>query len=190
MESLFTFYLIVWKPLGYLLAFLGSAFEGDLIWFAFSFFTSLGFFEFWPMVVAVFAGAIAGDLFFYFLGTRLEVLPPRFKIKLDELSSSIDSHIKKKPLRTLFLSKFVYGIHRALLVRYGMLKVPISSFLKADCLAVATWMTIVGSIGYFSGASFSLLKQYMKYAEVGLLIGLVLIFILIRWINKKAKKEI
>lgn len=190
MESLLIYYLIIWSPLGYLLAFVGAMFEGDAVWFTFAFLTSQGFFDLLPMLAVVWVGAVSGDLFFYFLGKKLEFLPPRLVAWANHLSHHFDGHIKKRPFRTLLISKFAYGIHRPILMRYGMLKIPLREFIKDDLVSVSFWMIVIGLLGYFSGASFYALKEYIKYVEIGLVFGLFLLFILMKIISHYSLKEI
>jgi membrane protein DedA with SNARE-associated domain len=47
-------------------------------------------------------------------------------------------------------------------------------FLEANIVASIVWILSVSSIGYLAGFSFMVAKHYLKYAEVG-----VLIFILV-----------
>jgi membrane protein DedA with SNARE-associated domain len=189
-ESLFFYYLIIWQPLGYLLGVVGMLIEGDITWFTLAFLTSQGFFNLWLMLPIVFFGMLVSDLSFFFIGRSIEHLPSFIKIWSLKIAEPFDRHIAKRPNQTLIISKFAYAVHKPILVRMGMTNKSYREFIKQDIPAVCIGVVVIGSLGYFSGLSFFLVQQYLRYAEVGLLIGLIIFFVAIKLLTKYSIKKL
>ncbi|MCX6712281.1 MAG: hypothetical protein NT041_01150 [Candidatus Vogelbacteria bacterium] len=162
--SLLFYYLIVWQPLGYILGAVGMLIEGDITWFTLSFLASQGFFDLRIMLLVVFGGVVGSDTLFFFIGRWIKHLPRFVFVWSDKISQPFDKHIHNRPLQTLLISKFTYGVHKPILVRMGMIDKSYVDFMKADLPSIFTWLAIIGSLGYFSGLSFFLVQQYLRYA--------------------------
>lgn len=165
------------RPLGYALTFLGMLIEGDTILFAVAFLTHRGLFRLWPMVTVICSGVFLGDLLWYWLGKRSGQASPLFRRWIARGAILFDRHLQQRPFRTIFLSKFTYGFNRLVLVRAGASGLPVAGFLRSDTLASFFWVLTVGGFGFFSSASFSLVKRYLKFAELALLAGIVLLLL-------------
>lgn len=189
-ESLLFYYLIIWQPLGYILGALGMLIEGDITWFTLSFLTSQGFFNLWAMLIVVFVGLFISDTFFFYIGRWIKYMPKFVIVWSEKIAKPFDRHTVNKPARTLFISKFTYLVHKPILIRMGMVGKTYREFILADLPAIIFWMIIVGSLGYFSGLSFFLLRQYLRYAEVGFLVGLAVFFGAIKIVSKYTIKKL
>ncbi len=189
-ESLFFYYLIIWPPLGYFLGVVGMLIEGDITWFTLSFLTSQGLFNFWLMLPVVFFGMLASDLIFFFIGRKIEYFPRFVKLWSNKIAEPFDRQLNRRPRQTLFISKFAYAIHKPILVRMGMTDKTYREFIKQDIPAICFWAVVIGSLGYFSGVSFTLVQQYLHYAELGLLIGLIIFFVVIKVVTKYSIKKL
>lgn len=177
-SSLFIHYLTLSRPIGYVFVFIGMIIEGDVLLFIAAFFTHQGIFDIGDMLVAVLAGTIVGDTLWYVLGFQLNNSFLFLKRWIDRIARPFDKQLRSRPFRTIFISKFIYGIHHALLVRAGSLKLPFKKFALVDLAAIVLWVATVGGLGYVSGSSFVFLKHYLRFAEFGLALGLVVLFIL------------
>lgn len=173
MESFILYNLQIWQPYGYALVFLGMIFEGDAILFTAAFLTQQGYFDFWDMFTIVFAGIIAGDIFWYRLGVYIQTMTSRVAAWARHITRPFDAHIQDKLFRTLFVSKFIYGIHHPILMRIGMKNTPIGTFLKDDIVASFGWVVVVGGLGYFASSSFASVQRNIRFVEIGLLVSLV-----------------
>ncbi len=153
----------------YLSLFLGMFFEATLTLLTACFLVSQGTLSFAPAFFAVLSGAYLEELLWYWIGLNIN----RFK-KISRFTNNavgiLDRHFFEKLFRTLMVSKFVYGLHRAILARAGMLKVPFRQYLKTALWVVLIWMVIIGFFGFAFSASYVLLKHYFKYAEFFILI--------------------
>ena len=184
MESIFFQYLTFFRPIGYAAAFLGVALEGDVVLLAFAFIESQRFFDPGDMFIVIYVGALVGDSFFYWLGAKIQKEGSLISRWAGNIGAPFDEHIINRPIHTIFISKLAYGIHHALLTRAGMLRVGFKKMFFPDIIAVFFWELIIGGLGYLSGAYFVLVKRYLHFAEVGLLIA-ILLFVGISHIVKK-----
>lgn len=169
-------FLSLWRPLGYVLLFIGMIFEGDIIFFTAAFLTHQGFFDLGTMLAVAFSSAFIGDWLWYILGLKLSRFSWVRKLS-ERIASPFDTHLAERPFRTLFISKFTYGIGHLLLTRAGLLKLSPKKFLEADILAVLAWALIVGGLGYLGSASFVLVHRYLRLVGFLLLLGWVVFFV-------------
>lgn len=184
-SALFIHYLTISKPLGYLLVFLGMTVEGDAVLFTAAFLTHQKIFDLGDMLLVVLSGTLIGDILWYYLGLKLNN-SLRFaflRAWMDKISKPFDFQLHKRPFKTIFASKFLYGLHHAILMRTGNLKLPINKFLRIDAAAIVFWVMLVGSLGYVSSVSFSFFKHFLKFAEIMLAIGFLAFLLLIHFIR-------
>ncbi|MBI1755382.1 VTT domain-containing protein [Candidatus Azambacteria bacterium] len=192
MESLLLHYLVLWKPLGYALLGAGMMVEGDATLFTAAFLTQQGFFDPGDMLFWTLSGALAGDIIWYYLGVRFTNAAPSSLVArfVNRLAKPFDGHLIKRLFHTIFISKFTYGIHHALLMRAGMLGITIRDYMLAAFPATILWFVIIVAIGYAFGESFLLLKHYLRFAEIALLAALILFFVLEHFISVRSKKKL
>lgn len=184
MHTLLLHYLaIAWWPFGFILVFLGMIVEGDVILFVTALFAHHGFLPLGGMFLASFTGVIFGDILWYILGRKLNG-SSFIKHWAGRLVKPFDKHLIKNPCRTIFISKFAYGIHHAILTRAGMLNIDFKKYLKYDIISSVFWLLVITGLGYGSGAYFYLFKRYLPFAEVGIILGIIMFLILWHYVNK------
>src|SRR3989344_386151 len=182
-------YLQAHPVLGYLAVFVAMIFEGDLFLFAAAFLTHQGFFDPYKMLVTLFSGSICGDLLWYWLGLKLNG-SSRFTAFAGKIAAPFDEHLIQRPLHTIFISKFIYGVHHAILVRAGMLRIRLDRFLRIDISAIGAWVLIVGGLGFVSSYSFDRMRHSIKFIEFGLLAVFVVFLVISYLISYEAKKKL
>lgn len=183
--TLFIHYLTVSRTLGYLLVFLGMIIEGDAVLFTAAFLTHQNNFDLGDMLFVVLSGTIIGDILWYYLGFKLNY-SKRFTFIcawMNKVSKPFDSQLHKRPLKTIFFSKFFFGLHHAILIRAGNLKLPLKKYLQTDAVAIIFWVMSVGGLGYLSGLSFSFFKHSLRFAEIALVIGFLVFLLIIHFIR-------
>jgi len=190
MDSLFLHYLGLWSPLAYAGVFLGMAAEGDPILFAIGFLTHRGFFKLPYIAVVVYSGVLFGDLCWYRLGTHLVGREGRIRRWVERIAAPFDKFIIAHPRRAIFISKFIYGLHRPTLIRAAMLGVPTKEFIRINIVAAAAWITVVGGIAYMASSSLSLIKHYFKFAEVALAVSLLIFILAEREVSRILKRRL
>lgn len=185
-------YLAAHQMLSYAVIFFGMAIEGDILLFTAGFLTHQGYFDIGVVLLLVFLGAIIGDNIWYVLGELMSEKELFLKVKkfIEKATSPFDEHLKNRTARTIFISKFAYGLCKPIILKAGAMKIPFGKFIKADLVATFLWIFLVGGLGYLSSASFLAVRHYLRYTELTLLLGIA-IFILISYIiTKISKKEL
>ena len=168
--------------IGYFVIFIAMIIEGDLVLFTAAFLTHQGFFDPFKMLVTVFSGSISGDLFWYWLGLKLNG-SSKFTAWASRMAAPFDDHLIQRPLHTIFLSKFIYGFHHAILIRAGMLKTRFDKFLRIDLISIVGWMLIVGGLGYASSCS-------IRYIQFSLMFVVIAYIVLSYVFSYGAKKKL
>ncbi len=186
MESLLLAYLPHSVALGYLLIFLGMAIEGELVLFTALYLANIGYFSYQNIGLVLVAGIFVGDFFWYRFGSFLHTHPrfSRARALLERVTRLIDDQLAIRPIHTFVVSKFIYGLNRTTLARAGVGGMGVTKFLEADILAVVAWLFVIGGAGYALSESLEGAARYIKYAEVGLLIGLLAFIILTQILSK------
>jgi len=183
-------FLELWRPLGYTLLFFGMMVEGDIFLFSAAFLAQEGFFDVGDALTIALCGALLGDVVWYQLGLRLRLPFPWLTRFIERVTKHFDAHLKKRPFHTIFISKFTYGLHHLILFRAGALKLSFREYVSAAFPATFFWLFIVGTVGYVFGASFELLRHYLRFAELALLLALVLFFLLEHFVSTRTRKEL
>ncbi len=178
MEFVLLDFFILHPYVGYALIFFGMFFEGDLFLFAATFLANLGVFDITPVLIVTFFGMTIGDILWYRLGIYQEKLPSWLQKLILRIASPFDAMLVNKPFMTLFITKFTYGAHHLVLARAGGNRLDLKRFIKSDIGATLLWIAVIASLGYFGSFAFSQIKEYVRFAEVGLLVGFVLIILL------------
>lgn len=183
--TFFIHYLTISKTFGYLLVFLGMIIEGDAVLFTAAFLTRTNNFDLGDMFLVVLSGSFVGDILWYHLGLKLNNYQKLAFLRawMDKISKPLDPQLHKRPFKIIFISKFLYGLHHAILMRAGNLKFPVKKFMQIDATAIVAWIMIVGGLGYLSGVSFSFFKHYLRFAEIMLVVGLLAFLSLIHFIR-------
>lgn len=176
--------------LAYLLIFLGITIEGDIVLFTSAFLAYQGHLDIGIIFAIALVGVYLRDLMWYEVGRRLHQHQNFIGRWAQNLAEPFDEHLIERPIHSLCIAKFVYGLHLAIIIRAGMLKIPLKKFIEADTVAAVAWILVIGILGYASGASFEAARAYLKYAEVGLAIGIVTFLLVHRYISRASRKSL
>jgi membrane protein DedA with SNARE-associated domain len=173
----------------YPLIFVLVVFDAAIVVFAAMFLLVEGIISPLPTLAVLMLGVLAEQLFWYWIGRKLGE-KEKLMAWLDKPARAFDKHLLSRPFHTLVLSKFIYGIHRAMLVRAGMLKINFKIYLVIALICTILWLGVIGGIGYSFSASYGVLKEYIKYAEL-VPLGLIIIYFIIDWrISKRLKEKL
>ncbi len=174
----------------YILIFAGMIIEGEAVLFLAFYFATRGYFDFIFIIPIVVLGVLIGDALWYRFG--ISIGSTFFGRLVCSISKPFDNYLIARPKSAIFISKFTYGLGHAAIMRAGILKTPFKEFFKADAVASFFWIALIGGLAYVSATTFGYFKQYLKFAEIGLLIGLVILFIfatILSEINRKRFKK-
>ncbi len=176
-------------PILFILMFIEGG-DGTLL--ASGFLIRLDFLNFYFVFPLALIGAFLRDIFLYKIGSRYgEKFIERFGkffFITPERFLKIEEHIRKRRHRTIFASKFLYGLNYITILAVGAIKVNFKRFIKIDALTIFVWALIMISLGFTLGHSFTLLKHYIKDISIFLII-VVLLFILLELFIRKMVKS-
>ena len=189
MNSLLFHYLPLLGPAVYLFIIAAMIVEGEIFLFAAAFLASQGYLSPEFTFLAIFGGVMLGDSFWFWLGHKINHSNTWLSRWLVAKTGRFDEALLNNSLRTIFISKFVYGAHHLMMMRAGVIKLKFREFFKDDFAANLVWVFIIGGLGYLSGASFQFVKQYLKFTEYALAIGVALFFIADFLIGKYGLKK-
>lgn len=166
-------FLILNKTLGYALLFFFLLLEGELIFFVAAFLAHRGFFDPLTLMAIALAGVLIGDVLWFTTGRNMHKTSKLFQFAARHISRAFDSHVERVPMRVLFISKFTYGLHRAVLLRIGNTKMSLKTFLRGDILPSVVWVVTVFMLGYISSLTLVPLRHYLRFAEIGLAVVVI-----------------
>jgi membrane protein DedA with SNARE-associated domain len=164
------------ESLGYLGAYLGAIMEGELLFLTAIQLSTMGYLNYYGVLVAVFAGTLTADWLFYLSGrarghrwiSRYPKLEARFR-RMDQRMVRYDGWL-------LFFYRFMYGFRIVLPALFGIRGIPPWRFGLFSLLATSGWTALFVSLGYyFSDWMLRSVKGFQEYGWIGLLFVLLLI---------------
>jgi len=169
---------------------LGTALEGDAFIFTSIFLAAHGLLNPFITLAILYGSTIAMDTFLYRLGARYANSSAWIFRTVYKTSPYIDRHLSKRLAKTLFLTKFMYGVHHLALLRAGALKIDPKRFLRYDLAASAVWIAVVGGFALLANAAVPFLRHSLHFTEVVLTIGLALFFVVEFVIRQVARRAL
>jgi membrane protein DedA with SNARE-associated domain len=182
--TLLVHFLTISQPLAYFFVFAGMLVEGDLSLLAIASLIRLGYFEPFGILFFVLSGAFLSDVFWFWLGRKSRLSTNRRVQWLLKKMEIVTVDIHKNFFWKLFISKFMYGTHRPFLVSIGSSPLSFRKFILNDIPAVLGWVGIIGGLGYVFTTFIVRLRHVIKYAEVGIII-MVVLYLGISYVLKK-----
>jgi membrane protein DedA with SNARE-associated domain len=141
----------------------------------------------WVIAVGVVA-AVAGDNVGYWLGRRYGTTLIRWAKKIlrmdDAYIETAKKLIKTHGGRTIFFSRFIFGLRTIAGPMAGSLSMEWKRFFKYNLLGAVTWVTTMSLVGYAFANEFDTLLGYIEKASWAIAGGLLLAGYLI-WRREK-----
>lgn len=188
LESLFLNTLADWGWLAYLVIFFLLWVEGDMVVFASVYLAEDGYLSMAKLIPVLFLGTLTGDILWYRMGGTLAKRFGWVAHWSAKITNPLHRLLTHKPHWAVFVSKFTYGLNKATLIWAGAHKVDFKKVILTELFTLICWLSVLGNLAYASAASSLYLKSYLKYAEVGLLVGIFLLFLVthvLAWISQK-----
>jgi membrane protein DedA with SNARE-associated domain len=177
-------------PFIYVVIFAFLLIEGEAVMFTSAYLLRMGLLKWSYLLPVVVVGVLLGDILWFRFGSRMEMNLPWVHKWVTRVAGPVKKFLEKRPYRTIFVMKYAYGLGRATQVCAGTIGMSARTFIKADLLASFCWIAAIGGVGYFGAASIEHYKHYLKYAEVGILMGIVLIVIISHAVSRYEMKEL
>lgn len=174
---------------GYAAVLAGTFLEGETVLLLAGFAAHRGYLD-WPLVVlAAFAGSVAGDQVFYYLGRYYgNALLARFPSAAGR-AAKVQGLLNRYHAPIIPALRFLYGLRTVGPAAIGMSRVAPLRFLLLNMLGAAAWAPAVAGAGYLFGNVLNALEgDIQRYEKLGfaaiVAFGLVL-WLVVRWRNRK-----
>jgi membrane protein DedA with SNARE-associated domain len=178
---------------GYVALVIGTFLEGEVILIVAGFAVHLGYLKLEWVMLAAFAGSVAGDQFYFFLGrVKGEAFlkkRPRWQTKVQKVWKLLDRY------RTLMILgfRFAYGLRMVTPFAIGLSNIRASRFLILNMIGGLGWSVIVALVGYFFGAAAKVIagdiRKYEHWIVLGILLATALAWIIYFLRKKKERIE-
>ncbi len=173
---------------GYAAVLVGTFFEGETILVLGGFAAHRGYLQLPWVMLAAFAGTLAGDQLYFHLGrtrgVRLLERRPAWRRKAVRVVGLLDRH------QTLFILgfRFVYGIRTVSPFAIGMSSVSRARFTVLNATGAALWAVSVGALGYAFGHAMEQVLEEVKRYELWILAGIAACGALL-WCARKLRER-
>jgi len=190
METLLQYFI----EYGYLVIFIGTFIEGEVVLIAGGFLIHDGYLDFKVMILIATLAAIIGDNIFYWIGRsqRMGKMHPWVARFLNFIGEHQlfkgEEFVRRHGGKLVFFVRFLYGLRFAGAMTAGYLAMGFKRFFLFNLIGSFAWALIIGGIGYLFVQSLDLVVKGEKLAKFGLLLviaGLIAIYFITR--RKKRK---
>lgn len=175
---------------GYVALIIGTFLEGESILIVAGFAVHLGYLKLQWVMLSAFAGSVAGDQFYFFLGrVKGEAFlqrRPRWETKVKKVWKLLDRY------RTLLVVgfRFVYGLRTVTPFAIGLSNIRTSRFIILNMIGGIAWSVVVALLGYFFGAAAKAvevdIRKYAHWIIAGMLLAAAGVWI-IYFLHKRKK---
>lgn len=179
-----------------ILAFIAPFIAGELGVITIAFFSGIGIFPLWTIIIFSFFGMIVLDSIWFSIvrNRQFEKLKKNKKIftKYQNLEKRIEKFSNKSDLIILFISKLLIGTRILIIIYISLRKMSFKKFLLVDSIPTFLWALTLGYLGWFAGRGYYSIKTItdnLMIGEIFLALFIALIYLLIigmrKWILKK-----
>lgn len=114
-------------------------------------------------------GRKGGRGFFEQHGKRLHLTPARIE--------AVDRFFARHGPKTVFIGRFITGLQTVVSLFAGVSRMPWWEFFLFNLVGAVAWAVTYGLLGYFFGASWTLLEHWVGHAGLFLLVTIALVFL-------------
>lgn len=157
---------------------------------------SLGHLNIVGVILVTILSAVLGDNMGYLVGKhfgmklikRLEHIHI-FRVENQQM---VEKFFHKHGNKTVFIGRFTLILRTYAALFAGIFKMPYQIFLFYNFTGALLWATTFGLLGYFLGYNLPLLEKILVNFNVAIfiLIGILIVFLIIRHFWKKWKKDV
>lgn len=181
----------------YLILFPIAFLEGPTVAVIAGFMVAIKFMDFWPTYILLISANILGDIIYYAMGywiprKKLDKVLNFFRISNKKIKSAEKMFIRNRKKAIIF-GKIAHAIGSVFLITAGIVKVPLTEYLKLGTLIEFPKAFIFLMIGFYFGRSVTNLDRVIEYSVIGFII-MTIIFTAInyysdKYTNDQMKKE-
>jgi membrane protein DedA with SNARE-associated domain len=157
---------------GYWVLLIGTFLEGETVLVIGGFAAHQGYLSLPLVILAAFAGTLAGDQLFFFIG-RKKGKPfldkrPSWKPNIERAYNLLDRY---QALLILGF-RFLYGMRTVTPFVIGMSRVKTATFIVLNAISALAWAVVFGTGGYLFGAALEVFLKDVKRYELLAFLGI------------------
>ncbi len=164
--------------------------EGEGVIYSVMFLSYHGTLNIYAAVATICLTVILTDMSSYAIGYYGTQKFPRIARFYERIMHPFDHRLNRISFTFFLISKFTYGLHRAVVIRSGMLRIPLKKFIRIDIITSALWILVIAGLAYGSWRSVHYLHRSLRYAEIGLGIGVLILLVSSHVISYFSKKKL
>lgn len=157
---------------GYAALVVGTFLEGETILVLGGIAAKLGYLKLPWVIASAFAGTLAGDQLYFYLGRRhgrkILAARPRWRTRAEKAQRLLNRF--QRPVILGF--RFLYGLRTVTPFVIGMSRVRTLTFLIYNILGALVWASIIGTLGFLFGHGLELILGDVKRLEITVLVGI------------------
>lgn len=167
--------------------------EGPVLAFALGSLSALGYFNPFILLAIMITGDVVPDTAYYLFGRygeRKELIS-RYARKIGvgvEHFDAVRRLLDKHPAKTMFLTKFAYGLSTPLLILTGAIGMPFRRFIRLTAAISVIQYSVLLALGYNFGRSLKLVSgtlEVVQLAAAGIVAAAVAYYFLMRYMRRK-----
>lgn len=189
-NTIFLGTLVSWGPFVYPIIALAIFFEGEAVIFSTMFLVFEKILNPYITIPLIFVSVILTDFISYQIGKHGPRFLPRLAHYYEKLTEPLDSRLQNASFSTYLISKFTYGMHRAVLIKSGMIQVPFKKFARITCITSTIWIVVISAVSFASWKSVEIIGHSLRFIEIGLLVGVIVILVGSHLISHFAKAQL
>ena len=163
----------------YLLIFLVTIFEGEVITISAGILVLLGALNFWFCLIFIFCGGMMKTLLGYSLGKLLykKFNNHKFFQYIEKRVFNIMPHFEHKPFWSIFVSKFIM-VNHLVIIFAGYKNINFKKYLQAEISSTMLWVPGLLLLGYFfSYTAIQVSREIWRFLLI--VVVLIILFIII-----------
>jgi membrane protein DedA with SNARE-associated domain len=157
---------------GYAAVAVGTFLEGETTLFVAGFAAQRGYLELPWVIAAAFAGTLAADQFYFYLGrlggARLLERRPAWQRKAGTVLRLLERH----QTFVILSFRFIYGVRTLAPFVIGLSGVSRLKYLGLTCVSTSVWATTMASVGYLFGHALDRIRAEFERYGLWVLVGL------------------
>ena len=134
-------------------------------------------------------GSLAGDLFNYYIavkfGRRFLIKYGKYFFISEETIVRMEVFFKNHGHISTFSGRLIPVVRQYISFPAGLARINLFIFCIYTSLGAGIWVIILTLLGYFLGGNEALIKEYLHYIIIGILVSLVVLGI---WYYNRVKK--
>lgn len=175
----------------YLFIFIGLFFFGETVFFPALYLAFKGNLEVAAIIELMIAATLLSDLVWYLIGrltprTRaVRLMGERAARVMERISASFATH----RLKTLYLSKFVYGTRTVVQVLSGIHKTPFPQYMIVNALGTMSLAAVILVLAYLTNSTLEALTDAVHTLEIGFLVLIAILACIYAFIRQKMQRQ-